>query len=173
MESLRCCLLVLALSFLLTGCQGEHDHEHSHSGAPVVGGEKQRETHYHSAPHGGALVVLGQEFSHVEFVLEPDSGTLNAYILDGEAEGSVRIPGGTIDLIVEGGGALSLQPVVDELTGETLEDTSHFRAQSDFLKGREKFEGSLLSLKVKGQEFQNVDFRYPEGNEDRHDHDSL
>src|SRR5580692_2910328 len=47
--------------------------------------------HEHKAPHGGSLVELGEEFGHVELVSDPGSGKITAYILDGEAEESVKI----------------------------------------------------------------------------------
>ena len=47
--------------------------------------------HEHVAPHGGALVELGEELAHLELVHDPTTGTLTAYVLDGEAEQAVRV----------------------------------------------------------------------------------
>jgi len=183
MKILRRAVLILTLSALLVGCKGGSSHDqgsdHSDQPTPAASGEEHRDHgHHHTAPHGGALVVFGEEFAHLEFVLAADSGTLTAYVLDGEAEKAVRLPGGTLDIMVKDGDKLVLEPVPDELTGETVEDTSTFRGQSDSLKGVENFEATLASITIKGQDFDNVEFHYPEGNEDHkheeehHEHDS-
>lgn len=132
--------------------------------------------HEHHAPHEGALVVLGEEFAHVEFVLDPGAGSLTAYILDGEAENSIRIGQESIEVVIKdtvpptdgagvSGDALILKAVSDVLTGETAGDTSEFAARSERLKGVRKFTAVISVISVKGQTFKNIEFRYPEGNE--------
>jgi hypothetical protein len=132
--------------------------------------------HEHHAPHEGALVVLGDEFAHAEFVLDPGTGSLTAYILDGEAENSIRIGQESIEVVIEdtvppavgdggSGQALILKAVSNVLTGETAGDTSEFAAQSERLKGVRKFTAVISVISVKGQIFKNIEFRYPEGNE--------
>lgn len=172
MKNLTGSLITLLLAALLVGCSGNPT-QNSPSPTPTASGQERAEEHHghhHTAPHGGALVVLGEEFAHLEFVLEADSGTLTAYILDGEAEKAVRLPGGTLELAV-GSEKIVLQPVADELTGETATDTSTFRAKSEQLKGLETFQATLSKVKVKGQDFQDVTFSYPEGNEDHTEHE--
>jgi hypothetical protein len=56
--------------------------------------------HEHHAPHDGTLVELGEEFAHLELVLNAQTGTLTVYVLDGEAEQSVRIAQPEIELTV-------------------------------------------------------------------------
>ncbi len=131
--------------------------------------------HEHKPPHKGTLVVLGEEFSHLEFVLDSEKGQLTAYALDGEAENAERIPQKSIDLKItlDKGQPqqrelnLTLNAVENVLTGESVGDTSEFMAQSDDLKSRNKFFATIANVTIKGQEFKNVDFDFPEGN----DHD--
>ena len=47
--------------------------------------------HEHHAPHKGTLVEFGEEFAHLELVIDAATGRVSAYVLDGEAEKSVRI----------------------------------------------------------------------------------
>src|SRR5580765_6586359 len=48
----------------------DHDHEHHH--------------HHHAekGPHDGALVAIGHDDAHLEVVLDADTGTVTAYVLD-------------------------------------------------------------------------------------------
>lgn len=124
--------------------------------------------HEHHPPHHGTLVVLGEEFSHVELLLDPATGSLTAYILDGEAENPVEISQPSLLIKVKANGSiftLKLKPVASPLTGETVGNTSQYQASSSKLKGVEKFVGSIIHIKAKGTNFKNVWFLYPEGNE--------
>ena len=132
--------------------------------------------HEHHAPHGGTLVEFGEEFAHLELVLDPGTGTLTGYSLDGEAENPVRIEQDDIEILItavntQGEVAsktiytLKLEAVPNVLTGETLGDTSEFTAQSDKLKGAQNFDGVISAINIKGQSFKDVKFRFPEGNE--------
>jgi hypothetical protein len=122
--------------------------------------------HEHHAPHGGTLVELGSEFAHVELVLDAASGTLTAYVLDGEAEESVRVKQPSLKIAIEspepgGPGAvdhLDLFARADVLTGETVGDTSEFSATSQSLRGRVRIKGSIEDITVKGEEFRGVPF---------------
>src|SRR5262245_1267113 len=104
--------LVAGGLFILGGCPGEtpaptkttttsaaghqhqdgdedHDHDHDH--------------HHHHAekgPHGGALVAIGEDDAHLEIVLDADTGTLKAYVLDGEAANPVAIKQENVQLAV-------------------------------------------------------------------------
>ena len=126
--------------------------------------------HEHAAPHGGTLVVFGDEFVHLELVLDPATGALTAYVLDGEAERGVTIrqPSLGVDVQPEAGGLFRvvLAPVASVLTGETQGNTSQFAGRSDRLKGLSRFRGEIRRLEVKGQTFERVSFRFPEGNEE-------
>ena len=124
--------------------------------------------HEHHPPHHGTLVELGEEFAHVELLLDPATGGLTAFVLDGEAENPVKISQPSLQIKVKGkGGAatLKLKPVANALTGETASNTSQYQGFSKKLKGLSKFEGSIVRIKAKGTLFNNVWFLYPEGNE--------
>lgn len=158
-------LLALGVvAVVATGCQPEHDHDHdAHADGEGDGG------HAHTPPHGGAPVLLGDHFYHLEFVLDLETGVLDAYCLDGHLENFIRLPLEGIDLIlssVDGTPALRLLPVASSATGETVGDTSHFRVQSDVLVGAAQFEALLGRIEIGGQVFDQVRFSYPEGNEE-------
>jgi hypothetical protein len=126
--------------------------------------------HEHHAPHGGTLVELGSEFAHVELVLDSATGTLTAYVLDGEAEESVRLTQPSLKIAIEnpapgvpGAPApvahLDLLARADVLTGETVGDTSEFSATSQSLRGRTGVKGAIEDITVKGEEFRAVPFQ--------------
>ena len=120
--------------------------------------------HEHHAPHGGTLVELGNEFAHVELVRDADAGSLTAYVLDGEAEESVRVKQPLLTLVIRNtpNGAiehLELAARADVLTGETVGDTSEFSVTSPSLRGRSALKGSIDDITVKGEDFRNVPFQ--------------
>ena len=160
---------ILAILFVQLGCEKKRAHRGEGEGA-----HETHAHHEHTAPHGGTLVVLGEEFAHVEFVLEKATGKLTAYILDGEAEKPIRLTENTIGLKInqlnsEQTLPLQLNAVANVLTGETEGDTSQFEGQLDALAGVTEFHAEIASIAVKGQIFTDVDFKFPEGNEGRHD----
>jgi hypothetical protein len=131
--------------------------------------------HEHHAPHGGTLVELGSEFAHVELVLDSATGTVTAYVLDGEAEESVRLTQPSLKIAIEnpapdvpGAPATAAAPApvehldllarADVLTGETVGDTSEFSATSQSLRGRTGLKGAIEDITVKGEEFRAVPF---------------
>ena len=95
--------------------EGEHDHEHAEGG----------HGHTHEAPHGGTLVAVGDHFAHLEIVLDPETGKMTAYVLDGEAENPIRLKQGSMEfslaLKTDNGGTtvtmLELAGVENALTG--------------------------------------------------------
>ncbi|MEX1025248.1 MAG: hypothetical protein WD226_09240 [Planctomycetota bacterium] len=159
-------LLALFLAASLVGCGDAHDHGHAHAHPHD---HATGQAHVHTAPHGGALVVLGDEAAHVEFVLDAASGELVAYVLDGEAERSLRLAASALTLTVapdEGEPfRIELAPVASDLTGETVGDTSEFRGTHPGLVGQTTFAARLAELTLRGVAFPPTDFRYPEGNE--------
>lgn len=134
-----------------------------------------RSLHEHRAPHQGTLVVLGHEAAHLELVLDGPDGVLTCYVLDGEAEQSVRIAQKVIPIRIHlparnGAGSreahdLDLAAVANPLTGEAVGDTSEFRVRSNSLQGVSAFDAVILDLTIKGAPFANVSFNFPRGNE--------
>lgn len=167
--------VLYGLAVAACGGHGEHKHDHArkdghHQESGKEAAEKEEHHHEHAAPHGGTLVALGDEFAHVELVLDAGSGTLTAYVLDGEAENAVRIRAENISIRVMSGldagrVTLVLAPVANDLTGETAEESSQYQAQSDDLVGAQSFTAVIESLTVKGVDFSDVEFHFPEGNE--------
>jgi hypothetical protein len=126
--------------------------------------------HEHHPPHHGSLQVLGDDFAHLEMVLDPVQGTLTAYALDGEAEESVRLAQKELRVHVTLSPShkavdLALKAVANELSGETVGNTSQFEAHSKALLGQAAFSGSLARVDVRGAIFTKVRLRHPEGNE--------
>ena len=138
------------------------------SKAADAAGEKAP-VHEHHAPHCGTLVELGEgEFAHLELLLDPATGTLTAYSLDGEAENPIRLKQDKISMIVRGTAGpgeltLGLSAKPNSLTGEVVGDTSEFSGNSNLLKNASTFTGKILSVSTKGATFKDIEFAYPEG----------
>jgi streptogramin lyase len=132
--------------------------------------KKDGEHHEHTAPHGGTLVVFGEEFAHVELVLDPASGKLSLYALDGEAEKPIRLKEGELEIQIKKPSAftLKLKAVENSLTGEKTGDTSEFSVTSDQLKNLKEFDAVLAGINIKGKSFKNTEFNFPKGNEEAH-----
>lgn len=145
---------LLALGLSVAGCNrsGHHDHAHAHA---------------HAAPHGGALVELGEEAAHLEFVLDPATGRLDAYVLDAHVENFVRIAQPTIELELQWPGgsrrAIALLAVANPATGETAGDTAQFSAGVSELTGVAHFDGVVKTITVRGVTHENIAFSFPEG----------
>ena len=159
------CLILMTTMMASVLAHGSADADANHNG----------HGHEHTAPHGGTLVVLGDEFAHLELVLDPEYGTLRGYVLDGEAENPVRLEQENIEIriaVPDTAGnvpaselPLGLSAVYNILTGEKKGDTSEFAVRSEKLKGLKQFSAVITAITVKGREFQEVEFRFPEGNE--------
>lgn len=124
--------------------------------------------HHHHAPHGGAAVELGDEQYHVELVLDPTTGTLQAYVLDAELENFVRASAPTLDIeatVAGGPKAVSLAAVPNTETGETVGDTSLFEVRADSLRGATGFDGVIRSVTIRGSTYTTVPFNFPKGND--------
>ncbi|MBW8782666.1 MAG: hypothetical protein JF599_12390 [Verrucomicrobia bacterium] len=126
--------------------------------------------HEHHPPHGGTPVVLGDEAYHIELVLDPAEGRLQAFILDGEMENFVRSTVPSLEIIATVDGEkrpLVLQAVADAASGEKAGDTSLFETKVDWLKTTKDFDAVLTSIAIRGTTFSGVPFNFPKGN----DHD--
>ncbi len=138
--------------------------------AAPISAEDDHGHHDHAAPHGGTLVVFGDEVAHVEFVVDEENGEITAYVLDGEAERGVAVQQASLTVVIEPASGpdfeVALSPVENVLTGETRGNTSQFSGRSPKLEGLHHFHGEIRTLEIKGQRFEDVAFRFPEGNED-------
>ncbi len=152
---MRPCGILLAV--IIAGCGKAPDPGKSEGAASK---------HEHKPPHGGTLVEFGEEFAHLEFVLDPDLARLTAYALDGEAEAAVRMDAPEIVLTIDAASdPIRLGAVPSPLTGEKVGDASEFTAIVTSLKGAKRFAGVIPRIKLRGREFLNVSFAFPEGNE--------
>ena len=117
-----------------------------------------------TAPHGGTVVKFGTA-ACLEFVHDPSSGLLTAYVLNGAATTTVRIPARAIDVqvTVPGGAKVvaSLMSTANGLTGDTVGNSSQFGGAQPGLKGITAFTGVVTELVAGGQTFTNVGFGYP------------
>jgi predicted small lipoprotein YifL len=119
------------------------------------------EGHAHTAPHGGVLVEVGDHFAFLEVVLDPDAGSLTAYVLDGEAEKALRIAQPSISLTFETPSSVAKQTLIlaakaNVLTGETVGDTSEFSIIHPAFKGQTMLSARVAELTVKGQTFKDL-----------------
>jgi hypothetical protein len=118
-----------------------------------------------TAPHGGTVARLGTSAA-LEFVHDPSSGMLTAYVLDGAAARTVRIPAKSIDVQVTlpAGNKVdvSLTSTANGLTGDTVGNSSQFGGTQAALKGVTVFSGVVKSLSAGGQTYSNVAFDYPQ-----------
>jgi hypothetical protein len=124
--------------------------------------------HQNKPPHGGTPIGLGDDQFNVELVRDPATGTLKAFVLDGEMEDFIRISAKVLVIDVEHEGrkdTLRLLPVADAATGEKVGNTCLFQTQADWLKLEGHFKGVIPSLAIQDQKFQAVSFKFPEGNE--------
>lgn len=153
-------LLLLIPAALVTGC--------GRKASEATTAAKPPPKHEHKPPHGGTPVVLGDEVYHVELVRDAVTGTLQAFVFDGELENFIRssMPSFEIDATVNGvPQVLVLHAVANAATGETVGDTSLFEGQADWLKTAKEFDAVLKSITVRGTTFNDVQFNFPKGND--------
>ncbi|MCL4695287.1 MAG: hypothetical protein KJ060_22585, partial [Candidatus Hydrogenedentes bacterium] len=162
--------VTIVFAFVCAGCGSGADSPQPTDATPVAHSPDHDHGHHHEAPHGGVLIALGDHVAHIELVFDAENGALTAYVLDGEAENAVRLSVPELEIVVqpETGDpfSLRLEAYANVLTGETVGETSEFRGQSDELKQLVRFHGSIPYLTVRGVEFRDIHFRFPDGNEE-------
>ncbi len=130
---------------------------------------EKKDHHEHKAPHNGTLIAFGDEFAHLEIVVDSEKGEITGYTLDGEAEKSVLIAQEFIEIEIDKPNKLDLklEAVQNSLTGEKRGATSEFRAVNEKLKDMKSFDGEIKSITIRGKEFKNIHFNFPNGNEEK------
>jgi hypothetical protein len=159
-------LLAAALAFV--GCSKKSTHDHAHDQHD----DSHHEYHVHKAPHGGTLVELGDHQFNLELVRDAAAGALHVYSLDAHAENFVRLPLPSLALVATVNGQarpLTLMPVANPATGETVGDTSQFSVQAEWLKTTDKFSGVIAMLEIRGAKFTEVKFVFPSAPSGAHD----
>jgi hypothetical protein len=124
--------------------------------------------HHHHAPHGGTAVVLGDGEYHLELVLDPAEGSLQAYVMDDEMENFVRSASPSIEVEAKVAGKVVevvLLAVPNPETGETVGDTALFEGRADGLRKAVTFEATIRGLTVRGKPLGEVTVGFPKGND--------
>lgn len=160
MKLIRLCSVVFVIPLLLAaGCSKKS----SDTSAAVTPAK-----HEHHPPHGGTPVVLGNEAYHLELVLDPAAGKLQAFILDGEMENFIRSAAPSFEVLANVAGKsepLLFVAIADSATGEKIGDTALFEATAPWLKTVRTFDGILTKLEIRGTVFAGVAFNFPKGND--------
>ncbi|HEY0968346.1 MAG TPA: hypothetical protein VGD88_13225 [Opitutaceae bacterium] len=147
LRSLRTVILASVIALLAAGC--------GQGGGSSGGG------HAHTAPHGGKLVEVGEHAYNLEFVVDREVGKLTAYVLDGHAENFIRTDLAGIALTVNGR-PLTLAPVANSATGETVGSTAQFEASADWLKAPgAQLTVNIPALTLRGSAFTAIEATLP------------
>ena len=176
---MTCCVLSLPLACGLTGCGGSSPSPPAGPTKPTTAGHDEHKPGHHHAEHGphhGTLVVVAGHAHHLELVLDAETGKLTGYVLDEDAKDAVAIQQSELALGIalpsESKDKTDLPDLLEvKLSAVNPNDagaTSEFSGQSDQLKGLKEFDAVLLSIKIEGQEFKEIKFNFPKGNEDHH-----
>lgn len=145
----------------LSACKGGSKHDdHDHEG-------DKAHHHHHDPPNGGTGVTLGDEDAHIEFLRDPVTGKMKAWILAPHMSGYTRVKQETFEVTAKVGGeekVLTFKAVPNSATGEAVGNTSQFEAEADWLKITDTFEATLKQLDIKGKLYSGVTFNFPKGN---------
>ena len=126
--------------------------------------DKGHGKHAHKAPHGGVMVELEDHVANAEITFDAKSGTLTLYCLGGHGHKSLVPEQSQIVVLVKSDKAihtLTLEGVTNSLTGETKGKSSQFQVIEPKLRALTKFQGTIKSLKIKGTEYTDVAFSFP------------
>jgi hypothetical protein len=163
MNTLWRCTLTLLLACALAGCGKKS------TSSPMTG---RSTAHAHAAPHGGTLVEVGDHQFNLELMLDPAAGKLTVWLLDAHATNFVRSAQPVLVLSVPAAGGprtLTLLPVANPATGETVGDTSQFEAAADWLVGANRLAGEFHRIDFRGAVFTGLKFEAAPPGAD-HDH---
>ena len=119
--------------------------------------------HAHDAPHDGTLVELGDHIGQLELKLDPASGRLTLWILDGHAEHPVRVTQPSVAVLLDAPSTIANRPLeltarANVLTGERVGDASEFAFTHEALRGLSTVSGRIIEVTVRGSAFRDVRF---------------
>ena len=148
---------VLVFAALVTACGSGSDAPEPEP-EPEPAAEEHEEGHAaHDPQYGGTLIELGAHEANIEIVLDAEAGKLTAYLWDAHVTGPARSDMKSIEVTC-GQGTFQLLPVANELTGETVGDTSKFEVTDEKLRGAKEVEGTIASLELMGLSFTETEF---------------
>ena len=133
------------------------DHEGHHHG------------HHHDPMFGGNLIELGNHAHNLELVHDNATGTLDAYTLGGHADKLIKIAQESILISLDQASSppvlIELKAVSDEISKDTVGNSSHFAATLDSLKTN-ALKGKIQKIEIQGVTYSEVAFDLNE----KHDH---
>jgi len=128
----------------------------------ACGGDHSGHGHSHKPMFGGVLVELGDHAHNLEILHDKEAGKLDLYILGGHAAKVIKIAQASISVNVETpGGETALIEVpaqANELTNETVGDTSHFSVTHNSLKTTGALKGTVQKIEAQGAVYEQVAF---------------
>ena len=151
-------LSIAVLCFLMAGCEQVPEPEPVEEPVEVDDGVREPQ-------NGGFLLMLGDEAGYLEIVVNGVAGKLTAYVLDAKAKDPASLSQSTIDLelvrrVLMGKG---VEVITDNLSlSSENSDNSSFSVQDDKLKDIDSFQGSLGTISLDGQDFNNLSFSFPQ-----------
>ena len=159
--------IVFIFSALLIFSCHKHDHDHDHAHKD---GKHDDHNHgeggcNHPAPKGGSMVTYGNDFGFLELLLNKETGEMSGYIYTGCSLTPHKIKDETITLNLELEGEknqLILKAQENELTKEKVGDSYTFMGQSDWLKGKDKFDVWVQPFTIKGVKQKEKHFVFPD-----------
>jgi hypothetical protein len=158
--------LALVLPAVLFACN-KHDEAHDDTGKHA---EEEGHTH-EPLREGGSLIELGDHEANLEVHLNPETGELELYLVDGHATDYVRSTQVSLMVTVEPGTGdpftLEVPHVASTLSGETVGDSSKYQIQDDRLKGVTDLHAKVASVSMMGSTYKDVEIAWPAG---EHDH---
>jgi hypothetical protein len=107
------------------------------------------------------LFELGDHEFNLELVHDRAAGSITAYVLDGHAQAAVRVAAPAIALLIDRNGrteTLALAAVENQLSRETVGNTSEFSVRADWLKDATMISGKIEEITVRGSTYRNVPF---------------
>ena len=150
---------MIYMTFGLGGCGHDahgHDHDHDHHPETPGIGEAHQPQHV-----GGFLVAASDHVANIELVPNFADGEMQVFLFDGCVEKSVRSEQTEIPITVQladGPRELVAMAQANELTGETVGDTSEFLVQDDALKGAGHVTGTIQEVNFLGARYSNLEF---------------